>query len=95
MYNKGRVEISASAGGQDFHCAFKDMEVELPILSVRKIVKRRNTVEFADAGGTITHNDSGAVMRFFEHEGVYFLKLKVHDPNAPSPQLGFSRQGQA
>ena len=95
LYNKGRVEISASAGGHDFHCAFKDMEVELPILSVRKIVKRRNTVEFVDAGGTITHNDSGAVMRFFEHEGVYFLKLKIHDPNAPSPQLGFSRQGQA
>ena len=95
LYNKGRVEISASAGGQDFHCAFKDMEVELPILSVRKIVKRRNKVEFADEGGTITHNDSGAVMRFFEHEGVYFLKLKVHDPDVPSQQLGFSRQGQA
>ena len=89
LFNKGRVEVQASAGGSDFHCAFKDMEVELPILSVRKIVKRRNKVEFSDAGGTITNNGSGKVIRFFEHEGVYFIKLKVHNPD--DQQLGFIR----
>ena len=32
---------------------FKSMDVELPILSVRKMVKRNNVVRFADGGGTI------------------------------------------
>ena len=94
LYNKGRVEVQASSGGLEFSCAFKDMEVELPILSVRKIVKRKNQVLFTDGGGTITHNDTGHVMKFYEHEGVYFLKLKVHDPDMPGQQLGFSRPGQ-
>ena len=93
MYTKGRVEVHASSGGLDFSCAFKDMEVELPILSVRKIVKRRNDVLFTDGGGTITHKDTGTIMNFFEDEGVYFLKLKVHNPDMPGRQLGFSGPG--
>ena len=79
LRNKGRVVIPAKVAGKAFPVAFKDMEVEMPILSVRKMVKRRNVVRFADGGGTIRNSQTGRTIRFYEHEGVYFLKLKVDD----------------
>ena len=69
------------------------MEVELPILSVRKMVKRGNDVRFVPDGGTITHRDTGRSIKFHEHEGVYFLKLKVAGPDADSGQLDLVRPG--
>ena len=75
LVNKGRVQIKATAQGADFSVAFKDMETELPILSVRKIVKKNNDVRFRQDGGTIRNRTSGREVRFYQHEGVYFLKL--------------------
>ena len=72
---------------------YKDMEVELPILNVRKMVKRGNDVQFVPDGGTITHRDTGRSIKFHEHEGVYFLKLKVAGPKADSGQLDVVRPG--
>ena len=91
LRNKGRCVVSASAEGQPLAVAFRDMEVEMPILSVRKMVRRRNDVKFTDEGGTITHRESGRQLRFFEHEGVYFLKLKIRGPDNDMGQTGFAR----
>ena len=93
LFNKGRVTIDSSADSMPFPINFKDMEVELPILSVRKMVKRGNDVRFVPDGGTITHRDTGRSITFHEHEGVYFLKLKVAGPDADSGQLDFVRPG--
>ena len=60
--------------------AFKDMETELPILSVRKIVRRNNEVKFLQEGGIIRNRSTGEVIPFYEHQGVYFVKLKIKDP---------------
>ena len=79
LRNKGRVVIPAKVADKAFPVAFKDMEVEMPILSVRKMVKRCNVVRFADGGGTIRNSQTGRTIRLYEHEGVYFLKLKVDD----------------
>jgi len=97
LLNKGRCVVGATAQGLDFSVAFKDMETELPILSVRKMVKNENDVKFEEGGGFIRNRRSGRVLRFFEHEGVYFIKLKVKDPAfleivSPNTQ-GFHRQG--
>ena len=56
------------------------MEPEVPILSVRKIVKKGNDVNFQKGQGTIVHRTTGRTLRFNEHDGVYFLKIKVPDP---------------
>jgi hypothetical protein len=103
LANKGRCVIRANVQGEDFTVAFKDMETDLPILSVRKMVKQDNTVNFRNGGGTITNNKTHRVVRFFEHEGVYFIKLKIDDPelmniagatsNRGQPPMGFHRQG--
>ena len=69
------------------------MEVEVPIISVRKIVKQGNDVRFYEDGGTISNKDSGRVLKFYEHDGVYFLKLKVDGTGEDAELLGFHRQG--
>ena len=70
---------------------------------VRKMVKRKNDVVFTEGGGWIYHRASRRKIHFFEHEGVYFLKLKVNDPGLfmdvdppddsmdVDPSLGFAR----
>ena len=50
LYNKGRVTVDGSADNMPFPINFKDMEVELPLLSVRKMVKRGNDVRFVVPG---------------------------------------------
>ena len=50
------------------------------LLSVRKMIKRDNSVKFRDGGGWIQNSKTGAKIHFYEHEGVYFLKLKVKTP---------------
>ena len=91
IFNKGRCKIQSSAQDHAFPIAFKDMEVELPILSVRKIVKNANRVSFHDGGGSIKNKHSRKTIRFYEHEGVYFLKLKVHGPDDDLQSLDFIR----
>ena len=80
--NKGRVVVKATADGHDFSHAFKDMETELPILSVRKIVRNNNDVLFRQGGGIIKGRANGQTIQFYEFQGVYFVKLKVSDPSA-------------
>ena len=46
------------------------------------MVKNQNDVIFEDSGGSIRNRKTGRVIKFFEHEGVYFLKMKVKDPIA-------------
>ena len=69
------------------------MEVELPILSARKIVKNKNDVGFTQQGGTIQNQVAGQTTKFYEHDGVYFLKLTISGPNDNTGQLGFVRPG--
>jgi hypothetical protein len=78
------------------------METDLPILSVRKMVKQDNTVRFKNGGGTIRNRKTGRIVHFYEHEGVYFIKLKLTDPSlldlspadsANDRPVGFHRQG--
>ena len=87
LYNKGTCDIGGTVEGMNFRAKFRDMEVEIPILSVRKIVKGNNDVSFTEDGGWIRNRQTGALMHFYEYEGVYFIKLRV-DAIA---DLGFAR----
>ena len=64
----------------------------MPLLSVRRVVKNKNRVLFEDAGGHIESKSTGMRIPFFEHAGVYFLKLKIKKPAEPVPEASkFSR----
>ena len=69
------------------------MEVKLPILSVRKIAKKKNDVQFTLQGGTIRSQVAWQTIRFYERDGVYLIKLKISKPNDNTGQLGFVRPG--
>ena len=92
LYEKGGVSISGSVNSQPATIDFKDMEVEIPILSVRKMIKKRNQVHFDEGGGFIENKDTGTRVPFYEYAGAYYLKLCVHDPKPIHQLLGSNRQ---
>ena len=84
---KGTVELEAEVDGHTLGIKFHDMDVNTPILSVRRMVKDGYIVYVGEDGGFIQHVQTGKKMHFFEHQGVYYMKLKIKDA------AGFGRQG--
>ena len=80
--SKGLCSIHGMVDGHEFSIASKDMETELPTLSVRKMVERNNEVKFKKHDGSIRNRDTSRVLKIHEREGVHFLKLKVLDPSS-------------
>ena len=75
---------------------FSNIKVDVPILSVRRMVKLGNDVIFTESGGTITNRASGDVLHFIEAEGTYWIKLKIKKPDddAAMPDASpFTRRG--
>ena len=60
------------------------MDVELPIVSVRKCVKSGKDVSFFNGGGELKDRASGKTIRIYELGGTYFMKLQVDDPEEES-----------
>ena len=59
---------------------FTNMQVDIPVASVRRFVAFGNDVSFYKGGGCIRNRKSGATAKSLEMEGVYFLKLKLKQP---------------
>ena len=83
--------VTGKVDGKYFPVAFKDMDVEMPILSMRKLVKRQNVVRFTEGGGTIKNKKTNKVIKFYEYEGVYFAKLAVDDPGISGMPVSITR----
>ena len=76
--------------------AFSNIKVDVPILSVRRMVKLGNDVIFTESGGAITNRATGNVLHFIEAEGTYWIKLKIKKPDedAEMPDASdFTRRG--
>ena len=58
----------------------------MPIISVRRVAKNKNRVLVEDEGGHIESKSTGMHIPLFQHEGVYFLKLKIKKPAEPVPE---------
>ena len=95
LTDKGSCSVSGSIDGLPSKINFRDMEVEMPILSVRKMVKNHHRVQFQDKGGYIENIKTGRRISFHEHAGVYYLKLKVDDMDliVKDNESGFPRPG--
>ena len=83
---KGLVNISAEVNGNALDIQFCHMKVNTPIISVRRLVKDGYEILICDGGGFIRHMETGKLLYFLEHQGVYYMKLKVQES-------GFGRLG--
>ena len=62
--------------GQALDIKWHAMNVKVPILSVRKLVRDNHNVEFSWQGGDILNLHTRARTPFFGHQGVDYLKMK-------------------
>ena len=86
--------------GEDHVLPMDALPLEMPILSVRNIVRKDNYVTFRDGGGYIKNVKTGHKMRFVKRQGVYFIKVQVQAPSPGKaseglkPTAGFDGPGQ-
>ena len=80
------MNISAEVNGNALDIQFCHMKVNTPIISVRRLVKDGYEIFICDGGGFIRHMETGKLLYFLEHQGVYYMKLKVKES-------GFGRLG--
>lgn len=81
LKHHGRCKVETVICGLDMPITFSNIKVDVPILSVRRMVKLGNDVVFTESGGTITNRSTGAILTFVEAEGTYWIKLKVKSPD--------------
>ena len=83
---KGTVRVGAEVNGHELNIKFCHMDVNTPIISVRKLVKDGYEIFICKGGGFIRHSTTGKLLYFMEHQGVYYMKLKIQG-------AGFHRPG--
>ena len=90
MPNLGEVKVTLKAenGVCLENMKWQHADVNMPIMSVRRLTKKGSTVEFNDTGGKINLPD-GSVIPFYMMNGVYFVKLLVMPPDGSNiPPFG-------
>ena len=80
--NRGKVTVSGTADSQKISIPFQDMDVELPIVSVRKCVKAGKDVRFFEDGGELRDRATGKTIRIYELDGTYYMKMNVDLPES-------------
>ena len=89
----GKVKTSGSVGGVRVSMTWSHMEVKCPILSVRCLVEDGHDVWIRKGGGIIRNITNNKEIKFYEHAGVYYLKMKVDDPDGGNSSSLFTRPG--
>ena len=99
LENGGYVNLNVVIDGEDHVLPMDDVPLEMPILSVRKIVRKGNYVAFRDGGGYTKNVKTGHKMRFVERQGLCLIKVQVKAPSPGKaseswkPTADFSRPG--
>ena len=105
IVNNGKVTVNANVTDKngkviDFPIPFNNMNVQLPILSLRNTMKRGHTARLNEKGGYLRSLMTGTRIPVHVKEGVYFLKVKIlrppSEPDVPPPPIpepGFARPG--
>ena len=77
LENRGKFTVKALADGQDVENPFVDMKVQMPILAVKKMIKKGTKMLIEEDGGTLFNSRTNQRLNFLEHSGLWFMKLKV------------------
>ena len=73
---------------------FDHMHVRTPILSVRKAVRDDHEMYIKRSGGSIKNTVNGKQIKFFEHAGVYYIRLNFTPAvDSNNDNSGVGRQG--
>ena len=91
----GTVRTTGVIDGVDVEVVWDHRKVSTPILSVRKLVKDGNDVYINKKGGFIKNMATGKVMKVYNFQGVYYLRMKVTSgkQSGPSNKSDFHRPG--
>ena len=90
----GTVHVNGEVDNDKFSIQCDHMRVRTPILSVRKLVRDDHEIYIKRCGNSIRNITSGKQIKFFEHAGVYYLKLKITPPvDSNGNNIGFGWQG--
>ena len=84
MKRLGKVRTKGLVDGHALDVKWNFMKVKVPILSVRKLVRDNHNVKFRRDGGYILNLQTRERIPFFEHQGVYYLKMKFLPPDTSS-----------
>ena len=90
-----QIELTGHIEGELHTMVFNDMDVTMPIASMRESVHRGNELRIKEGGGTVENMKSGKVVILQEREGVYFLKMSLLPPQLQQryAQLGRTPNG--
>ena len=94
---RGKVQVYGSMDGQAASISFRDMDIKMPIASMRRRVQGTDgsDVFITSDGGIMRHRTSGRLVRLYDWGGVYFAKFRSKLPDADSAVSGspFGRLG--
>ena len=94
---RGQVTVNGSIDGQSTSIPFRNMDIRMPIASMKKRVVGENGFDvFLTCGGAVMrHRKSKKTVTLYDRGGVYFAKFKTHlpdmkknDPGSPFGRLG-------
>ena len=91
----GSVVTTGKVDNTNVNIQWNHMKVKCPILSVLRLAKDGNEVWIHQHGGEIIDTHTQKRLKFFEHNGVYYMKIKVDVPKTVPPIETplFSRRG--
>ena len=94
LVNEGRCRIEATVNGEAFPIPFQNMQVDVPIISVRKFMKNGYDFHFSEEdGGFMRCRLNGKVFKLIEAEGAFWIKMKIGSPPSESLSPVFTRPG--
>ena len=94
---RGKANVRGSLDGQSTSIVFRDMDIRMPIASMRKRVHGAGgfDVFLTNGGAMMRHRTSGKLVKLYDRGGVYFAKFKTHLPDLTphEPEQPFQRLG--
>ena len=97
IQERGEARVAVEIDGARHVIPFKDMDVSMPIASMRRTIKCGNRLVIEEDGGTITNKTTGHQIKLHERRGTYFFKCKILPPTERTDEAdrtsGFMRQG--
>ena len=95
IQERGEVTLVGRIDDEDHEITFSDMDVTMPIASMRKAVKKGSDLIITSDGGRITNKQTGTSIRLYERQGAWFFKMKLYSPEETERRLGkdFQRRG--
>ena len=75
----GEIDLTGDIDGNQHTTTFKDMQVSMPVASMRKTIKAGNDSYITENRSTIKHRKSGKTIQLHERCDVFFIKMSLMD----------------